>query len=231
VRDRADDLVRILALESVRHKFLVIGEDLGTVEPYIRETLARFGIYSYRVFFFEHTYDGQFRLPQDYPPQALVCTATHDLPTVAGFWTGQDIEARRAANLVDDVSYREQWASRTAQKQKMLDVLHRAGLLPPGYPTDASKIADLTPELHHAVVGFLAVTPAALLVVNQEDLTREPHQQNLPGSTWQYPNWGRKMRFTLEELRHHPDAVGCTRMLRHWVERSGRAALPAPGSS
>ncbi len=227
VRDRADDLIRILALESVRNKFLVIGEDLGTVEPYIRETLERFGIYSYRVFFFEHTYEGQFRLPHDYPPQALVCTATHDLPTVAGFWTGQDIEARRAAALVDEGAYRQQWASRTAEKQKMLDVLHRAGLLPAGYPTDASHIAELTPELHHAVVGFLAVTPAALLAVNQEDLTREPHQQNLPGSTWQYPNWGRKMRFTLEELRHHPDALGCTQMLRHWLERSGRTALLA----
>ncbi len=230
VRDRADDLIRILALESVRHKFLVIGEDLGTVEPYIRETLERFGIYSYRVFFFEHTHDGQFRLPHEYPQQALVCTATHDLPTVAGFWTGRDIEARREADLVAEGAYQQQWRSRTAQKQKMLDVLHRAGLLPPGYATDATDIADLTPELHQAVIGFLAITPAALLVVNQEDLTREPHQQNLPGSTWQYPNWGRKMRFTLEELRGNPEAVGCTRMLRHWLERSGRISSGVWGS-
>ena len=224
VRDRADDLIRILALESVRQQVLVVGEDLGTVEPYIRETLERFGIYSYRVFFFEHTHDGAFRLPQDYPAQALVCTATHDLPTVAGFWTGRDIEARREAGLVDEGSYQQQWASRTAEKQKMLDVLHRAGLLPAGYPTDAASLDELTPELHHAVIGFLAVTPAALLVVNQEDLTRELHQQNLPGSTWQYPNWGRKMRFTLEELTVNAEAVGCTSMLRHWLTRSGRTA-------
>ena len=224
VRDRADDLIRILALESVRHRFLVVGEDLGTVEPYIRETLERFGIYSYRVFFFEHTHDGQFRLPQEYPQQSLVCTATHDLPTVAGFWTGRDIEARREAGLVDEGAYEQQWASRRSEKQKMLDVLHRAGLLPAGYPADAAQLAELTPELHQAVIGFLAVTPAALLVVNQEDLTREEHQQNLPGSTWQYPNWGRKMRFTLEELRTNPDAVGCTRMLRHWLERSQRTS-------
>ncbi len=222
VRDRADDLIRILALESVRNRVLVIGEDLGTVEPYIRETLNRFGVYSYRVFFFEHNAHGQFRDPGEYPEQALVCTATHDLPTLAGFWTGRDIEARRGAGMLDDHAYSAQWSSRDAEKQKMLNVLHRGGLLPAGYPTDAAQIKELTPELHKGAIGFLARTPSALLAVNQEDLTREPNQQNLPGSTWQYPNWGRKMRFTLEQLTSDPDAVECTSMLHEWVRSTGR---------
>jgi 4-alpha-glucanotransferase len=80
----------------------------------------------------------------------------------------------------------------------------------------------LTGELHNAIVGFLAMTPSQLLAINQEDLTKEPYQQNLPGSTWQYPNWGRKMRFQIEELRGDGETGGYTTMFRDWIERSGR---------
>ena len=61
------------------------------------------------------------------------------------------------------------------------------------------------------------------MVVNQEDLTKELHQQNLPGTTWQYPNWSRKMKYTVEELRTHQTARDFTAMFRHWLERTGRA--------
>jgi 4-alpha-glucanotransferase len=66
------------------------------------------------------------------------------------------------------------------------------------------------------------MTPSQLLCINQEDLTKEPAQQNLPSTTWQYPNWGRKMRFTVDELRTAPDARNFTQMLRHWLGRTGR---------
>ena len=95
VRERTEDFVRVLALESVRNRVTIVGEDLGTVEPAMRETLARFGILSYRLFYFEKNEDGQFRARHEYPAQALVSSTTHDLPTLAGFWTGADIEARR----------------------------------------------------------------------------------------------------------------------------------------
>ena len=97
VREMSEDFVRVLALESVRNQVMVIGEDLGTVEPQIRETLGRFGILSYRLFSFEKNKDGTFHAAAEYPPQALVSSTTHDLPTLAGFWIGADIEARRKA--------------------------------------------------------------------------------------------------------------------------------------
>src|ERR1017187_2658910 len=90
VRDRHEDLLRILALESVREKFFIVGEDLGTVPDEVREALPRFGIFSYRVLFFEQDRDGCFRTPQEYPRHALVSATTHDLPTLAGFWIGRD---------------------------------------------------------------------------------------------------------------------------------------------
>jgi len=224
VRECNNDFVRILALESVRHQVVIVGEDLGTVEPVIRETLARFGILSYRLFYFEKDAAGEFKPYSGYPPQSLVSSTTHDLPTLAGFWLGADIEARFRAGLIDDASHRAQHAGRRIEKQKMLDALFGMGLMRQDLPRAAESYAEMTGDLHHAVIGFLALTPSALLAINQEDLTKEVHQQNLPGSTWQYPNWGRKMRFTMEELRQS-DGAGYTAMFADWIEKSGRRTL------
>ena len=223
VRDYWEDLIRIVALESVRHKVVVIGEDLGTVEPDVREALAHFGILSYRLLYFEKDGQGNFRRLDDYARQALVSSTTHDLPTLAGFWTHRDIEERRRAGVLAEDGYRAQQAAREIEKQKMLDALFAAGLLPSGYPRSARDIAELTGELHNAVIGFLASTPSMLLLVNQEDLTKETAQQNLPGTTWQCPNWSRKMHFRIDELYSARQATDFVQMFRHWIDRTGRS--------
>ena len=225
VRERSLDYLRVLALESVRNQVTVVGEDLGTVEPEVRETLAKFGILSYRLFYFERDKNGQFSHYDQYPRQALVSSTTHDLPTLAGFWTAADVEARRRAGVVSDEGYLEQMKTRTAEKQKMLDLLFQSNLLPLYLPRSAESYPELTGDLHNAIAGFLALTPSQLLAINEEDLTKETAQQNLPGTTRQYPNWGRKMRFTLEQLRSDPEALGYAAMLRNWIVRTGRAAL------
>ena len=194
VRDFADDLLGILALESVRGGFAVIGEDLGTVEWSVRQKLGEMGILGYRLLWFEKNPDGSFRMPHEYPPQSAVSTTTHDLPTLAGFTQGRDIEARRAAGLVDESGYQQQWASRRQELGRLEDALQRAGF--PGDP-----------------LGFVLATPCALAIVNQEDLTGETEQQNLPASTWQHPNWRRKMRITVEEMG--PIAEDLRRRLEH----------------
>jgi 4-alpha-glucanotransferase len=226
VREMNLDYVRILALESVRNRVVVVGEDLGTVEPQVRETLSRFGILSYRLFYFEKNDRGEFRRNDEYPKQALVSSTTHDLPTLAGFWTGADIRARRAAQLIDEDAARAQFAVREVEKQKMSDALFALGLMPGHLPRHVGAYPELTGELHNAIVGFLAMTPSQLLAINQEDLTKEEHQQNLPGSTWQYPNWVRKMRFSIEQLRGDEETRGYASMFAHWIERSGRRNQP-----
>ncbi len=222
VRDNPHDLLRILALESARLKVVVVGEDLGTVEPSFRETLSKFGILSYRLLYFEKRPDGSFRLPSEYPRQALVSVTTHDLPTIAGFWTGADIESRRAAGTIDENGYHWQMADRVKEKQKLLDTLLSLGLLPDGYPRSAAALPVLTGELHNAIIGFLAGTPSLLLALNQEDLTKETAQQNLPGTTAEYPNWRRKMRYALEELSSLQVPRDCSAMLRHWLSCTDR---------
>jgi 4-alpha-glucanotransferase len=164
-----------------------------------------------------------FRLPQEYPREALVSVSTHDLPTLTGFWENRDIEARRAAGtLPDEASYQSQLRDRALEKQKMLDTFHRLKLLPDWFPLRATDIPEFTGEMHNAAVGFLASTPSELMVLNQEDLLKDPDQQNLPGTTAEYPNWRHKMRCSIEQLRTHPHPLACTHMFRTWLERTGR---------
>jgi 4-alpha-glucanotransferase len=221
VKDRYEDLIRILALESVRREFVVIGEDLGTVPDYVRETLQKSGMLSYRLFYFEQDRNGRFRRPDEYPRQALVSATTHDLPTLAGFWQNADIEARRKAGVISGDESRRAMDERTEEKQKILHLLKQLRLVPDWFPADARAVKELTPELHNAIVGFLAATPSQLFVLNQEDLFKDTEQQNLPGTTEEHPNWRHKMKYSLEELGT-PAVRGYSLMFRSWLERTGR---------
>ena len=181
VQDYVQDLLGILALESVRGNFIVIGEDLGTVTGEARAALAEAGVLSYRVLWFERDGAGNFRPPDSYPERALVCSTTHDLPTLAGFAAARDLEARRTSGLADEAEYQRQKAHRDGEVRRLEEALRAAGFA--GDP-----------------LGFLLSTPCVLAVINQEDLSGETEQQNLPGSTWQYPNWRRKMLVTVEDV-------------------------------
>jgi 4-alpha-glucanotransferase len=198
VRDRAEDWLGILALESVRNRFIVIGEDLGTVEEEIRHALADEEILGYRLLWFERNGTG-FRQPSEYPPHTAVSTTTHDLPTPAGFFEGVDIEARREAGLVDEAAYRDQRANRETEASLLREALAQAGF-------------EKDP------LGFVLSTPCGVGIVNQEDLTGETHQQNLPASTWQYPNWRRKMNVALEDMGP------LAQVFRAKVQQAGRAS-------
>ena len=197
VRDNVEDLLGILALESSRGGFIVVGEDLGTVAPEVRQRLADAGILGYRLLWFEKHADGRLRAPGEYPVQAAVSTTTHDLPTLAGFFQGRDIEARKAAGLIDQGEYEAQWNARHQDIRRVEESLGAAGF--GGDP-----------------LGFVLSTPCTLAIVNQEDLTGEVEQQNLPATTWQHANWSRKMRVAVEHL----DALAAA--LRERLARAGR---------
>ena len=202
VRDYADDLLGILALESVRGKFVAIGEDLGTVADEVRQKLGETGVLSYRVLWFSKHPDGTFQRPDEYPQQAAVSTTTHDLPTIAGFAAGRDIEARREAGLISESEYHQRIAARTQEKARLDEALRNAGFTQEGFAADP--------------IGFLLSTPCALAIVNQEDLTGETEQQNLPGTTHEYPNWRRKMKVAVEELGPMAAKLGAA------IRRAGR---------
>ena len=120
------------------------------------------------------------------------------------------------------ISYQSQLRDRVMEKQKLLDLFHRLHLLPNWFPRGAEDVPEFTGELHYAAIGFLASTPSILMVLNQEDLFKDTDQQNLPGTTEQYPNWRHKMRYAIEELRSDPQAEACTNMFHDWLQRTGR---------
>jgi len=213
------------SLESVRNEVVIIGEDLGTVPPYVRQKLAEADILSYRLLYFEKDSQQNFIRPQDYPELALVTVATHDLPTLAGFWTLADMEARKKTGMFDNPqAMDEAVAEREADKAKLLGLSQELDLLPRDGPSDPRAYPEVTNEIHNAVVGFLATTPCKLFVLSQEDLFQELNQQNLPGTTGEYPNWSLKMKYKVEQLRKDPQARGFSEMFRRWIDSSGRKA-------
>ncbi len=197
----AEDLLAILALESVRARALVIGEDLGTVPDWVRDRLAAAGVLSYRVFYFERTGAGACKPPAAYPAQSLAVVTTHDLPTLSGYWEGSDIEARAKLGMFPTEQARiGMLADRQMEKAWILAALKSEGLLPPGLSDDPAQTPAMTEALADAIHLYLARTPAWVVLANVEDVLGVRAQTNLPGTVDQHPNWCRKLPVRLEDF-------------------------------
>jgi (1->4)-alpha-D-glucan 1-alpha-D-glucosylmutase len=177
-------LIGILALESQRNRCLVVGEDLGTVPPALRDTLARHGVLSTRVMYFEKHADGGFHAPAEYPAQAVATITTHDLPTLKGWWAGHDIDTRTELDLYPSEAARTaQIVERSEDRARLLVSLEREELLPAGTGVHPVSAPELTTELMAAVHGFLARSPARVLTVQPEDVFGSVEQVNVPGTS------------------------------------------------
>ncbi len=223
-----DDLLGLLALESVRHRCMVVGEDLGTVPDALRAALAELGVLSYRLLLFERDAGGDFKPPSDYPSQALVAGSTHDLPTLAGFWEGHDIVLREALGLfASDRARQDEMVARAQTRVRLLLLLEREGLLPPGATADPQSLPEMTPALSLALHALLAHTPCKLMLVQLEDVTGAREQVNVPGTTDQHPNWRRRLALSLERFPQDERFVGLCERLR---ALRGAAPAPRPGA-
>jgi len=210
-----EDLLAIVALESVRAKTLVIGEDLGTVPDWVREELAKARVLSYRVFYFERHGDGTCKAPNEYPEQSLAVVGTHDLPTLTGFWSGEDLQVRSGLGaLGDDDAKRRAWEDRRRDKERMLEALAREGLLPEGLSVDPDAVPAMTPALCQAIHIYLARSTSAVVLANVEDGLEELSQTNLPGTIDAHPNWNRKYAVPVETLPAEPRLRDLASVLR-----------------
>ena len=211
-----EDLLGILALESQRNRCLVVGEDLGTVPDEVRHALQPAGVLSTRVLYFERWGDGRMKPPRDYPEQAAATVTTHDLPTLAGYWRGLDIELRqRLALFPSDEVRNRQIAARDADRPHLLRALEEEGLLPPGSSTQAASFPDMTAELAQAVYAYLARSPSKLLLVQMEDGFGVAEQPNLPGTTEAiYPCWRLRLPVKLEDWHNNNWLRGIVQALR-----------------
>lgn len=200
VRYPHEDLLRIIALESVRNRAVIIAEDLGTIGEQVREALDRFGMLSYRLFYFERDWPNPVFLQHGaYPEMALTAVTTHDLPTLYGYWKGRDIEVKKRLGVYpDEEAWQKDLEERDRDRQYMLDTLRE--LLPEGFPQNAGEVPEMTPELSLAVHAFLARTPCRLVAVSLDDILAVLDQQNMPGVILEHPNWRQKTPVELHEI-------------------------------
>ncbi|WP_106478815.1 4-alpha-glucanotransferase [Phytohalomonas tamaricis] len=192
VRYPLDDLLRLVALESHRHRAIVIGEDLGTVEPGFRDKLDARGVLGMRVMWFEREED-EFTPAEEYAAEAMAMTSTHDLPTVAGWWTGRDIAWRARLDMIDEnESEAALYQARQDEREQLAELLHVA----------ATENVD---DVLIAAARHIGRTPSMLAILPVEDALGLVEQANLPGTINEHPNWRRRWPGTAETLLDQPD--------------------------
>ncbi len=201
-----DEMLAVVALESVRNRCAVVGEDLGTVPEGFRERMREAGALSSRVLYFERAARA-FRPAREYPRLAAVSVGTHDLPPLAGWWTGDDIALRARIGLFsNESSVRAAIVERYQARIALIEALERDATVEAA--TAARLRADahaggtlaVFGELAEAVHRFLAKTPSVLAILALEDIEGATGAVNVPGTATEHPNWRRKHRRTLEEL-------------------------------
>ena len=208
VRYDHDALIGILALEAHRAGAVVVGEDLGTVEPWVREYLQERGILGTSILWFERDDAGRPRCPEQWRELCLATVTTHDLPPTAGYLAGEHIALRDRLGLLTRPVEQER-ALDAAEQVAWRELLVELGLLRPGAGEQ---------EVVEALHRFLTRTPARLLGVALPDAVGDRRTQNQPGTTREYPNWqvpladpaGRPV--LLEDLAHSARARSLARV-------------------
>jgi 4-alpha-glucanotransferase len=177
-----------LAAAAAARDAVVIGEDLGTVEPWLRDSLADRGVLGTMMLWFERGWSNEPLAPQWWRPNSMVTVSTHDLPPAAAFLSGSQVTDRLALGLLTR-SEDEERAEAERTVNDWIGALVEHGLLPPSCfpgPQCGRPSAD---AFTAALYGYLARTPARLISVNLAEAAGEVRSQNMPGTSDEYPNW------------------------------------------
>ncbi|WP_233211317.1 4-alpha-glucanotransferase, partial [Mycobacterium sp. shizuoka-1] len=198
-----DVMLAVLALEAHRAGAVVVGEDLGTVEPEVTQALAANEMLGSAVSWFtrDESDPDQPLLPAArWPERAAASLSTHDLPTAAGFLRGEHVRVRAELGLLDDIPAERATAER--DRAEWLALLRAEGLLDTAEPDEAAIIV--------AMHRFLAATPSRLKLISPYDVIGEIRQPNLPGTIDEYPNWRLPLATSLDQLRTDPRVAEIT---------------------
>jgi 4-alpha-glucanotransferase len=205
VRYPAEEFYAVLSLESHRHQAQIIGENLGTVPPHINQALEQHGVRGMHVAQFG-VGSNPHQAVETPPPRVVASLNTHDTATFAGFISGGDIDDRVALGLLSEADSAGERAGRSAQRNALAAYLLAQG--------DESRTSGASPQaILEAWLAALARTDIELLLVNLEDLWLEAAPQNVPGTWDERPNWMRKARYTLEEIRQMPELLRLLRFI------------------
>ena len=180
IRDSHEAMVGILALEAHRAGALVVGEDLGTVEPWVRAYLRERGIMGTSVLWFENGENGNPLPPEQWREYAMSSVATHDLPPTTGYLAGDHVEVRHELGLLTE-SLEHERAEVARQTATWIAILRERGVLVGDDPSEE----DIVLAMHR----MLTRTPSKVLNATLTDAVGDRRTQNLPGTTNEYPNW------------------------------------------
>jgi len=211
-----EDLMNLALLETWRQQAILIGEDLGTVPAGFRRTLSQSGVLGTRVLWFEQSDQG-FVAPADWEPRAMATTSTHDLATVAGWWSGNDLDWRqRLGQFTDDQPAGEARAERARERTALWQALTQSrrarGAQPP--PEQAEEVVD-------GALEYVATTASQLLLLPLEDLLGLREQPNLPGTVAAHPNWRRRLAGPATALLEEPAPARRLARIRHCRQGPG----------
>jgi 4-alpha-glucanotransferase len=201
VRYDADVMLAVLALAAHQAQAIVIGEDLGTVEPEVTQALADNEMLGCAVSWFtrdETAPDQPLLPPARWPRRAAASISTHDLPTAAGFLRGEHVRVRADLGLLNDVPAEQAAAAR--ERAELLAMLRLSNLLPSNDNGSEPDEATIISAMHQ----MLAQAASQLKLISPYDVLAEPRQPNLPGTVDEYPNWRLPLPLTLEQLRDDP---------------------------
>jgi 4-alpha-glucanotransferase len=226
VRYRHEAMVGVLAGEAARAGALAVGEDLGTVDPWIRDYLAAHRVLGTAMLWFERLADGRPLPPHRWRRDCLATVGTHDVPPAAAFVTGEHVELRvRLGLLTGSLDAERERAA--AAMSSWRDALAGEGLIPGG--SDPGPAA-----FTRALYGYLARTPAMLIGVSLADAVGDRRPQNLPGTLDEYPNWrvplcdGEGRAVLLEDLATRP---GVRKLAQTVLARGSGPPEPSGGQA
>jgi 4-alpha-glucanotransferase len=195
VRSPAEELYAVIGIESHRFETSIVGEDLGTVPSYVRTSMERHNLRRMYVLQYEARSDGRNALSPVFEG-AFASINTHDMPTFAAWWAGQDIDSRVQMGLLTEQEAENASRTRERTREGIINFLQRKGLL--------RGSGDNPAQVHDACMAYLSQSPAEIALVSLEDLWLERQPQNTPGTSDEKPNWRRKAVKTLEEICSSP---------------------------
>lgn len=190
VKYPADELYAVLTIESNRHEAVIVGEDLGTVPDEVREAMAARSVKRMFVVQFEATEDLAQPM-REIPKDAVASLNTHDMPTFRAFWEARDAAVRQQLGLLDDAGVADACAARS-RATRALSTL---------FGSNETMAAN---EARAELLRYLAASPADIVLLNLEDLWLEAEPQNVPGTSQERPNWRRRLKHTISEIREDP---------------------------
>ncbi|VEI12740.1 4-alpha-glucanotransferase [Trueperella bialowiezensis] len=214
VRFNHEAMVGVLLLEAHLAGVVVVGEDLGTVEPWVRDYLSERGIFGTSVFWFEKDYAGWPIHPEQYRKDVLVSVDTHDLPPAAGYLAGEHVDLRESLGLlvrpVEQVR-----ADAVEERDRALQRLREHGLIGEN-PSER--------EIVEAMHRYVARTQAPMIQVSLVNAVGERRTQNQPGTDQEYPNWkipladGTEQVVLVEDLEKNPRLVSLISALTEEID-------------